>query len=154
MKTLLLAALMAFSVLGAFAQQELNTFEPTPVTYQPISPVFASAQSSSHYLFSKDNVKCDRFTKMNKAGKILWIVGTPVAAAGLSMIIAGVAIGYSADAFAGTGLAAGGAATFVVGLGCIGAGVPLYIIGRHNVNKYCSINLQQNKNGIGLACNF
>ncbi|MFN8310417.1 MAG: hypothetical protein U0T73_10685 [Chitinophagales bacterium] len=114
------------------------------------------AQSNFNMALADANVKCGRYQKMRKTGLVLLCVGAPVCATGIAGMAAGSVLAYNGE-YAGVPLMAVGAVFFVGGLGMTGAGVPLYIIGKVKSQKYCggtSFELQQNKNGLGLAYKF
>lgn len=114
------------------------------------------AQSNFNMALADANVKCGRFQKMRKTGLVLLCVGAPVCATGIAGMVAGTVLSYNGEE-AGIPLIVVGSVFCVGGLGMTGAGVPLYIIGKVKSQKYCggtSFELQQNKNGLGLAYKF
>lgn len=122
------------------------------------SEVFASNVSTTKYnLFVNGSEKCPKFQKMKKTGLILLCVGAPLAGAGIGLFIAGFAITVNSSNTDVVPMMVGGALSTIGGLAMTGAGVPLYIIGNAKSKKYCggtSFQINQSRNGIGLAYNF
>lgn len=119
-------------------------------------PTRADLNLTSTYAPEKD--KCKTYKGMKVAGLVLTITGPVVFVGGTVLVVIG-AINSEDNGDKYAGLAAVGAIGMVTGALMTGAGIPLLIVGNIKSKKYCGgkssqLNLNTNKNGIGLAFTF
>jgi hypothetical protein len=142
----------------AFATQPFEKENGTVQFNTQKSEVFASNVSTTKYnLLVNGSEKCPKFQKLKKTGLILMCVGAPLAGVGIGLIAAGTALTINNEDVNFIPMIAVGYVSTVAGIAMTGAGVPLYIIGNIKSKKYCggtSFQLNQSRNGIGLAYNF